>query len=78
MISCVELKHYEEQIEKDLARTFPRCEQFQSKEGQMALKRVLLAFSMYDATLGNLNSQINARICSGYEFYCWLLSLPLQ
>ena len=56
MISCVELKHYEEQIEKDLARTFPRCEQFQSKEGQMALKRVLLAFSMYDATLGNLNS----------------------
>ena len=29
LIGCPELKNYEDQIEKDLARTFPKCEQFQ-------------------------------------------------
>ena len=37
---------------KDLTRTFPKCTQFQDVQGQIQLKRVLLAFSRYDPNLG--------------------------
>jgi len=53
---------YEDQIMKDLSRTFPKCEQFKAKpfsesnggqeDGLQSLKRVLLAFSKYDKSIG--------------------------
>lgn len=52
LIECQELSDYEDQIMKDLARTFPKCPQFQEQQGQTHLKRVLLAFSRYDSNLG--------------------------
>mmetsp|Transcript_8004 Transcript_8004/g.7502 ORF Transcript_8004/g.7502 Transcript_8004/m.7502 type:complete len:275 (-) Transcript_8004:291-1115(-) len=52
LTSCEVLMEYEDQIQKDLQRTFPKCPQFIDVQGQMALKRVLLAFSRYDPALG--------------------------
>eukprot|EP00347_Sterkiella_histriomuscorum_P021980 403332100 len=52
LIDCDELSTYEDQILKDLNRTFPKCPQFQEIQGQNQLKRVLLAFSKYDPKLG--------------------------
>ena len=44
----------EDQIEKDISRTFPHSEIFMNKtgEGQKSLGRVLLAFSKYDSAIG--------------------------
>lgn len=47
-----ELSDYEDQICKDLGRTFPRAEQFKDEAGLEALKRVLLAYSRYDKSVG--------------------------
>ena len=34
ILLCNELNEYEEQINKDLSRTFPKCPQFKNYEGQ--------------------------------------------
>jgi Rab-GTPase-TBC domain len=52
LTKCEILSDYEDQIMKDLQRTFPRCPQFKSQKGLDCLKRVLLAFSRYDQSIG--------------------------
>ena len=41
------------QINRDLARTFPKCEYFaEGKEGQKLMQRILVTFSKYDPKIG--------------------------
>lgn len=42
------------QIEKDLSRTYPSSELFQTEEGQKQMKNVLIAFSKYDKDISKL------------------------
>ena len=46
-----------EQIEKDLLRTFPKSDYFknQESEGTLKLRRILLAFSLYDWNIGRVD-----------------------
>ena len=52
--NCDVFNGSEDQINKDLARTFPKVQQFKESEGQMALKRVLFAYSKYDPSIGDV------------------------
>jgi hypothetical protein len=45
-------KKFLEDIEKDLHRTFPSHAKFGTSEGLFVLRRVLLAFSMHNPTVG--------------------------
>lgn len=43
---------YEKAILRDLERTFPHYDYFQTKEGQDALFNVVKAYSLYDSDIG--------------------------
>lgn len=51
---CKEKSPHERVIQRDLARTFPRIEMFKQEngQGQSSLKRILEAYSLYDADVG--------------------------
>ncbi|RCH97703.1 hypothetical protein CU098_005028 [Rhizopus stolonifer] len=51
---CQERSPHERIIQRDLARTFPRIEMFKKENGtgQVALKRILEAYSLYDTKVG--------------------------
>ncbi|KAI9254060.1 rab-GTPase-TBC domain-containing protein [Sporodiniella umbellata] len=51
---CREKSPHERIIQRDLARTFPRIEMFKKEngKGQVALKKILEAYSLYDAEVG--------------------------
>ncbi|KAJ3071151.1 GTPase-activating protein [Quaeritorhiza haematococci] len=60
---------HEKLIQRDLARTFPKHEYFQSKAGQEALFNVIKAYSLYDLEVG---------YCQGISFLvgALLLNMP--
>ncbi|WIA38081.1 hypothetical protein OEZ86_001449 [Tetradesmus obliquus] len=55
-------------IEKDIARTFPATRRFTTAEGQQALRRVLHAYAAYDPEVG---------YCQGMNFVAGLLLMYL-
>lgn len=51
---CENSSSYERVIQRDLSRTFPQLDMFKDDggEGQLAMGRVLKAYSLYDAHVG--------------------------
>ncbi|KAI8978971.1 rab-GTPase-TBC domain-containing protein [Pilobolus umbonatus] len=51
---CHEKSPHERMIQRDLSRTFPRIEMFKKEngEGQLSMRRVLEAYSLYDTEVG--------------------------
>lgn len=51
---CKDTSSYERVIQKDLSRTYPQLDMFKDDggEGQLAMGRVLKAYSLYDAHVG--------------------------